>query len=306
MTAATMACAVEQYESREAWLAARRTGLGGSDVPAVLGLSRYRSRTPLAVWADKLGLGDDSADSYWLRRGSHMESFIAAELAREVAEIELERLFGATEYVIARHPENPLLAYSPDAIVRDDSGLALGEWKSQLRGGSDWNDEVPGDVRTQVQHGMHVMDLPRAYVAVDLGHEMRWARVERDPGYERDVVPALLAWWERHVATGTAPEPGADDAATLAAIYPEDRDEAVALDVDFLDVATRIEQLTAEIKDRECEVKTLKNRVKAEMGEATRAVLVDGSGWTWRTVQRRGYSVQPTSYRNFQRAKAPR
>ena len=40
--------------NRAEWLNWRRTGLGGSDIAAVLGLSKWR--TPWDVWADKKGL----------------------------------------------------------------------------------------------------------------------------------------------------------------------------------------------------------------------------------------------------------
>jgi predicted phage-related endonuclease len=39
--------------SREEWLAARRLGIGGSDIGALLGASPWS--TPLDVWADKTG-----------------------------------------------------------------------------------------------------------------------------------------------------------------------------------------------------------------------------------------------------------
>lgn len=39
--------------TREAWLDRRRAGIGGSDVAALLGLSRWK--TPLDVFLDKAG-----------------------------------------------------------------------------------------------------------------------------------------------------------------------------------------------------------------------------------------------------------
>ena len=42
--------------TREEWLSARRTGIGGSDIAAILGLSPWR--TPLDVYRDKVD-GED-------------------------------------------------------------------------------------------------------------------------------------------------------------------------------------------------------------------------------------------------------
>lgn len=54
--------------SRAEWLAQRRTGIGGSDVAAILGLSPWR--TPYQVWEDKTGRSDDQEETpalYWGR-----------------------------------------------------------------------------------------------------------------------------------------------------------------------------------------------------------------------------------------------
>ena len=40
-------------EQRQAWLAERRTGIGGSDAAAACGLSKYKTR--LELWLDKRG-----------------------------------------------------------------------------------------------------------------------------------------------------------------------------------------------------------------------------------------------------------
>lgn len=67
-------------EQRSAWLKGRRTGIGGSDVAAILGLSPYK--TPLDVWNDKLGLFEDHEQSeaaYW---GTTLEDTVAKEFQK--------------------------------------------------------------------------------------------------------------------------------------------------------------------------------------------------------------------------------
>ena len=49
--------------SRDAWLAARRSGIGGSDIAAICGLSPYQ--TPYDVWLDKLGQWETVARLDW-------------------------------------------------------------------------------------------------------------------------------------------------------------------------------------------------------------------------------------------------
>ena len=64
-------------QARAEWLAQRRTGIGGSDVAAILGLSKYRS--PLDVYKDKIGEtpdGEQSQAAYW---GTKLEDVVARE-----------------------------------------------------------------------------------------------------------------------------------------------------------------------------------------------------------------------------------
>lgn len=66
---------------RAAWLAARRNGLGSSDIAAILGISRYGNA--LSVWHDKTGglplESDDSEPALW---GRAFEDTVAREWAR--------------------------------------------------------------------------------------------------------------------------------------------------------------------------------------------------------------------------------
>ena len=53
--------------SREEWLAWRRTGIGGSDAAAVIGLNPFRSR--IEVYADKMGMMPEKEDTESMRLG---------------------------------------------------------------------------------------------------------------------------------------------------------------------------------------------------------------------------------------------
>ncbi len=55
----------------------RAAFLGGSDIGAILGVSKYRSA--MDVWLEKTGKRADHKDSFALRFGSFAESFIADE-----------------------------------------------------------------------------------------------------------------------------------------------------------------------------------------------------------------------------------
>jgi predicted phage-related endonuclease len=53
----------------------RTSFLGGSDIGAILGVSKYRSA--MDIWLEKTGKKVDRKDNFALRFGSFAESFIA-------------------------------------------------------------------------------------------------------------------------------------------------------------------------------------------------------------------------------------
>ena len=61
--------------SHEDWLSERRNSLGGSDVGAVLGMSRYA--TPYTVWAEKTGRLPPREDNEAMRQGRDLEQYVA-------------------------------------------------------------------------------------------------------------------------------------------------------------------------------------------------------------------------------------
>ena len=63
--------------TREEFLLARRAGLGGSDIGAILGLSPYL--TPVDVWAEKTGRATAQDETLQMRFGTYAEEFVARE-----------------------------------------------------------------------------------------------------------------------------------------------------------------------------------------------------------------------------------
>src|SRR5262245_31903638 len=77
---------IERHQDREAWLEARRTGIGASDAPGVLGVSPWSS--PFTVYCDKLGIErrpeDATHRSERLKWGALLQDPIARELGNRL------------------------------------------------------------------------------------------------------------------------------------------------------------------------------------------------------------------------------
>ena len=62
------------------WHENRRTGIGGSDAAAVLGMSKWK--TPYQVWREKV-YGERQPDNGQFERGRDLESFIREKYEKE-------------------------------------------------------------------------------------------------------------------------------------------------------------------------------------------------------------------------------
>jgi len=286
---------------RATWLEHRRSGLGGSDVGAILGRAKYRDATPLRVWESKVSILDDE-DNYTLARGRYMEAFIAGRLELECGG-KVDRVTG---FAIARSAADPCLIYSPDGFVTmPDGRVGVCEFKSRIRDAREWAEAIPDDVVTQAQHGMNVCDVDFALVACDVGNDLRWASVDRDPTWATEIRPRLIAWWHEYVVPQVPPPPQAEDAAVLARLYPRHSPGVTkAMPGEFIAVREEIEELET-VRDAAIErINALKNRVRAEMGDAEIGVLATGAGWRWKTQHKQEHVVKASTSRPLTAFKA--
>src|SRR5690349_22686234 len=90
-----------QDSDRVQWLSARRSGVGGSDAAAALGLSKFK--TPYQLWLEKTRLlePDDLDAVERVHFGRIMEDIIAREYARRNG-VKVRR-----RKQIIRHPKYP-------------------------------------------------------------------------------------------------------------------------------------------------------------------------------------------------------
>lgn len=137
--------------SDQAWLTARKSGIGASEIAAVFGLSPHQSKYQL--WADKSGLADHVVEeTEAMAWGKRLESAIAEAYAERTGhEVTLNG------QRIAWAKGVPWLFATPDAFIeaQDKPGQGVLELKAASAYAEGWDDEVPPlHYRLQVQHQM--------------------------------------------------------------------------------------------------------------------------------------------------------
>ncbi len=291
---------------RETWLAERRRGIGSSDTAKILGVSKHG--TALSVYLDKIGAAPEEPRSDRLLNGTRFEPAIAGAIIDE---------YGWTlkKVGMEQHADLPFILSNRDRISIDPSDslevtteIKTFEVYQQSDLGEPETDEIPLEHACQVQHQLEVARSIGYYhehawyfAQVGFSEKVRRYRVHFDPEFFPTVLPALQEFWHR-VETRTPPEPDWSHPTTLEnlqSLYEPVIGKSVALDADMVQYATEYVQLGAEASAANSRRDEAKARLIAAMGDAELAALPDGRMITRRKVERKGFTVEPTSYFNF-------
>jgi predicted phage-related endonuclease len=198
----------------------RNQGIGGSDVPVIVGMSPYRSAIDL--WDEKRGNAIEREPAIRMRLGQLLEDGIA----RLYAEQEGVKLSKPTKpYGMIRADDGSLFA---SAVVREKFGYPTWAQIDRVRVGKPRRgvevkntanprrfsgDEVPDDVAVQVQHAMMLTGWQTFdVVSLSMGRDLKVTTVEADPEVHEAIADACRTFW-RQVQTGEEPEPDGSDAA---------------------------------------------------------------------------------------------
>lgn len=269
---------------RDEWLAVRKTGIGGSDAAAAVGLNPYKSQ--LELWMEKTGHdadlekpdpNDTTHPVFW---GTLLEPIVAAAYTQQTRN--RVRKINA----VLRHPSIPFMLANIDREVVGTADVQLLECKTAGEFGARlWRDGVPEYVQLQVQHQLAVTGKKAADVAVLLcGQHLAVHRIERDDGLIARLVELEARFWH-YVQSDTPPPADGSDSAdrALRCLFPRDVGSTVDFSDDRTLSATFADLVTvrADIETREQLESKLKQSIQQAMGDASRAVFETGEV-TWK------------------------
>lgn len=318
-------------QARAEWLAKRRTGIGGSDVAAVLGLSKYKS--PLDVYKDKIGEtadGDQSQAAYW---GTKLEDIVAKEfqertglkvqrvnkqLSREEwmhANIDRAVVNHAISGTVriqgeAKQAETGRLL-TTDAILecKTASSYIADQWgpsqEEEIVSGKIVSDhKIPIYYETQVQWYLGVTGASVCFVAALLGgQDFRIYLVQRD----NEVITALQdqcrAFWFENVLKRIPPEP--HTAEEVQKLFAKDDGEMVEATNEVAADIGELRNLTEQVKALEAEQKIVKDRICAALGEKTGFLIAGEKACTFKAQKSTRFDTtrfkkeQPETYASY-------
>ncbi len=256
------------------WVAERRTGLGGTDLPKILGVSRFGG--PMDVFMEKQGLTAPLIETEAMEWGKLLEEPVAQKYARKTG----RKVRHAAAFI--RHPTYNFLFANPDrwSLQRGTAKRVLevktsGEFAAK-EFGEPGSDQVPPDYLLQVMHYMNVTAVDVADIAVLVGGQKhRVYTVERDPVLIESMTDQAATFWS-NLQAGIPPEIDGSEgsAAYLRHVYRDQGTER-PMDDELAEFALAYAALKADVKARELEIETTGNRIRQLMGNDRWA---EGSG----------------------------
>lgn len=293
----------------------RTTGIGASEIAAVLGLSV--SRTPVDVWLEKRGLADyagrllspivEPATTRAAEDIADADADIADPAVREAPEMAWGRALepvivnwyastrGVTYdprfdgTVAARDPEFLNVWATPDRVTTEPrivEAKSVG-WQMAYKWGTPGTDKVPIEYFCQVQVQQRATNvLADGHLAAAIaGRPPELWVIPHDAALAREMCARAQAWYERHVVGGEEPPartPGDHAALVRATMQRAERRDAEVTPELRARVAALIEarRIAAEAAGL---VKFHEARVKRSMGDCDAARLDGEWSISWRT-----------------------
>jgi len=186
----------------EAWLNSRKSGIGGSDAAAVLGLSKWR--TPIDVWEDKLGMAPPIEDNERMMMGRMLEP-IVAQRYKDVSGRDVQN-----DNKIRFHPEHDFLLCNMDRLIQDNGdGMGPGILEIKTTSGyafESWESEVPLEYYCQLMHYLSVTGYRWGEFAVLVdGCQFERLPVLRDDEFIAKMTKEHIDWWNEHIVNNHKP-----------------------------------------------------------------------------------------------------
>lgn len=268
--------------THDEWLDLRRTGIGGSDAGAIMGVSPYKGA--FSVWADKMGKLPPIEDNEAMRQGRDLEDYVARRFA------EASGLRVRHEYSMLRSVEHPcMLADIDRRIIGERAGLEC-KTSRDITMARYRNGDYPMEYYCQCLHYLAVTGWDCWYLAVLVyGTDLLIYKICRDEVLDdiEALIKAEEAFWDSHVVLDQPPAPDALDstAAALGSVYPCEDGTTVCADQDADQALTELAALKAQRRALDRQITERENQIKAAMGEAE--VLAGTSvSATWRSSER--------------------
>lgn len=266
--------------SREEWLRYRKCGIGGSDVAAILGISKWNSA--ISLWLDKTNQTNEPVEeNEAMQWGTIMEPIIRKHFAEVTGKTVVE------VKAMLQHPEHPFMLADVDGLTTDDEGNpAILEIKTASEyKRAEWENDIPSYYQTQVQHYLCVTGVQKAFVAVLIGgNSFKVYEVDADAEIQSMLIAVEKDFWNK-VQNMIRPELDGSDAAKnlLDSLYHGGISEEIVMPDEAIEYVDAYIEACAEEDNAKAKKQEASNHIKEIMGDYDKAICL-GHSISWKPV----------------------
>ena len=277
----------------------RKTGIGGSDAAAIVGLGKYS--TPLSVYLDKTtDVVKETTEV--MQRGNVLEPFVQSLFERKTGwRVE-------TTSVTQRNPDHPFMLANLDGLLPSERAIA--EFKTAVytkwtkeEWGDEGTDEIPKHYLIQVAHYAGVMNADTVHIGVLFGdeklfnsyriiqeireetaHPIQFDRLgcdfkvyvyKRHDDLTKKIINKERAFWFDHVLKNNPPAPQDGNVDDFLKAYPIANDRVVSVSEADIAKIQRLNKIKKQRKELDAQEETAKADVLKLFGGSS--LLVDSS-----------------------------
>ena len=244
----------------------RQNYIGGSDIAAVMGKSRWK--TPLKLWLEKTQkIEPQISNPEAVEMGQRLEQFVADLFTVRTGKAVRRAPKGY------QHPDYPYMVAHVDRLVTGTDELLECKTTSAFKKEEWEGEEIPNEYILQVMWYLGITRRKVGHIAVLIGGQtFKYKKIEFDQELFDIMVESAKDFWEK-IQTKTAPAVSADDDDTLKNLYggehtdiiidlfPTDEKSAVATAA-FEERVAYLQEVKAHIQELEKENKELENSIK--------------------------------------------
>lgn len=262
---------------REAFLAERMSIVGGSDIGPITGVSPWRSE--MDVYMEKIGAIEPPEQNENMKWGLIHEPAVIREFCDQFhAEVKVD-------VPLIRHPELFHIGYHADGLLLGEDGKPTALIEAKAPGafarptfGEPGTDDIPRTYFLQVQQGMELFDLSRAFVPVLFGGN-RWMyfEVARNREIAADLIRIANVFWQRVIDRNPPEIDGTESSQRfLQSLYPADTGETIQADTYSTEWMAKLSNARKDKAEAEKREQLAKNKIIEKMGDAA---VLEGPGF---------------------------
>lgn len=283
---------VEPFD-REAWLAERRKAIGASEVSSILGLNPYG--TGWEVAADKRGLLEPFENKA-----------TGAGKVLEVAVLDhAESVLGTLKRnVRIKHESLPLastcdamVAFGGEPVEAKTTGIVgpiVGQWGDAL------TDQLPDYYLVQVHTQLMCTGKELGYLFALLpGRGFVEYHIEANPKLHEYIGNVCADWWEKYIVLGHDVPMTVKPALEVVKRLRKTPNKVIEASPAFEEMLTLREAAKECEKQAKSQVEEIEAKLLIMLGDAEAANLSDGRQFTYLERNRKGFTVQPSTYRQI-------